>query len=185
MSDTEDKSRLGYGCTDGDRSCEIYSDYNVLKQLPAFEGVTPEIIKLWAYFGRRTVYEPGEIMLRRGEPIGRAHCVVSGSAKVFFDKNGQEFFIHTLKEMDVFGELALLADITSMVHIQAIDTVVTFSFDKKSFWKVYAQFPRHTKRAVEQIVKLRISWQQEVMKRHIEEAKNPERVAVLAKGLFI
>jgi CRP-like cAMP-binding protein len=185
MSEAQEKSRLGYGCTDGDRSCEIYSDYNVLKQLPAFEGVMPEIIKLWAYFGRRTVYESGGFLLRQGDPIGRAHCVVSGKARVFFDKEGQEFPIHTLKEMDVFGELALLAEIKSMVCIQAIETVVTFSFDQKSFWKVYAQFPRHTKRAVEQIVKLRMGWQQQVMKRHIEEAKNPERVAVLVKGLFV
>lgn len=181
----KEPNELGYVCREGDKSCELYSDYEVLRALPVFERVSTEIVKLWAYFSRRLAFEEGRPLVSCGEPVARAHCLVSGTARVLLPRGEDPVEVLTLNPGDVFGELALLADLTAQVDVVAQTRVVALTLDKRNFWKVYEQFPDQTRHAVEQIVQLRVGWQQKALTRNLALTEDEGRLAGLARGLLI
>ncbi|MEW5734985.1 MAG: cyclic nucleotide-binding domain-containing protein [Thermodesulfobacteriota bacterium] len=180
----EGPPNLDFVCKPGDTSCELHRDFSILSGLPVFSGVPKEIVKMWAYFSKRAVFSPGEILLAQGDKLERAHCIVSGTAKALLVEDGREQTLYTLEAQDLFGELALLARLVSPVTVRAETEVVSLTLDRKSFWKVYEKFPRSLHHAVEQIVKLGVGRQGREIARQLENQPDALPVFSLLRGLL-
>lgn len=182
---TEETELSEVACSPGDVSCELYRDFSVLSRLPVFSGVPKEIVKMWAYFSKRQTFAPGRMLLTQGERLERAHCIVSGTARAFFTHDDRTTELFTLKSLDLFGELALLARLVSPVGVAAETEVVSLSLDRRSFWKVYEKFPRSLHHAVDQIVRMRVDRQKSEIMDQLRQNPGAECMLPLLRGLFI
>jgi NADH:ubiquinone reductase (H+-translocating) len=88
-------------------------------------------------------YEPGEIIVRRGE-IGRELYMISaGEVEVFIpgEEGGPDDVKSKLGPRDVFGERALLEDSKRSASVRAASQVDVLVMSRADFRSVVAQFP--------------------------------------------
>jgi NADH dehydrogenase len=88
-------------------------------------------------------YEPGEIIITKGE-IGREFFIVRrGEVEVFqpAGDGGAEEVIATLNKGDVFGEKALLEDTLRNASVRAKNAVDVLVISREDFTAMVCQFP--------------------------------------------
>lgn len=74
------------------------------------------------WFGTRR-FEPGELIVREGDPADAAYVIVSGRCEAFRDRNGERTRLRELGPGDVFGETALLSAEARTASVAALDAV--------------------------------------------------------------
>lgn len=82
----------------------------VLRQLPAFRALPPDLLQQVAACCRTRVYGAGETVFLEGEPVQAFFAVLSGAVKVFrLSPDGHEQVLHHLRAGQTFAEAAVLS----------------------------------------------------------------------------
>jgi CRP-like cAMP-binding protein len=97
---------------------------------------------------RPRTFEPGEIVIRAGEPAGAFYVIVRGRAGVAGKRLSR-----TLREGDYFGELALVDDGPRSATVIAVDELRTIEVPKAAFLKFLEREPRLARRIMASLVK--------------------------------
>jgi len=75
------------------------------------------------WFGTRR-FEPGEVIVREGDPADVAYVIVSGRCEAYRERDGERRRLRELGPGDVFGEAALLSAEPRTASVCALDAVV-------------------------------------------------------------
>jgi ABC-type lipoprotein export system ATPase subunit len=89
-------------------------------------------------------YPPGQIILRRGEPVEQFCVIVKGIVEILVpDAGGQDKLVATMKDGDYFGEIEMMQGGTSRATARAAgDSVVeVLRFDQRAFKEMVEQSP--------------------------------------------
>jgi len=89
-------------------------------------------------------YTPGDVILRRGEPVERFHVIVRGKVEIVVtEPSGKEKVVATMTSGEYFGEIELLRGGTSIATARAAgDSIVeVLRFDRHAFDEMLAQSP--------------------------------------------
>jgi CRP-like cAMP-binding protein len=86
--------------------------------------------------GRLTTFEPGELVVRAGDPADTFYVIVRGRAGVA-GKN----LSRTLREGDHFGEIALVDGGPRSATVIALDELRTIEIPRRSFLGLLARDP--------------------------------------------
>ena len=62
--------------------CELDYNLRVLRELPVFAGLPPELLRVLAYLCERETFAPGQSVLEEGQPAEKVVAVISGSLAV-------------------------------------------------------------------------------------------------------
>ncbi|MFC1494468.1 protein kinase [Thermodesulfobacteriota bacterium] len=73
------------------------------------------------FLGR--TYQPGELIVREGEPGDEAYIIRSGKCRAFKTVNGEKIELRVMGGGDVFGETAILTGKPRTASVEAIDRV--------------------------------------------------------------
>ena len=57
-------------------------EYEVLRRVPIFAGIEPARLKLLAFMCERVGFDPGNRLLRQGDPADAAYLIIDGHAEV-------------------------------------------------------------------------------------------------------
>jgi CRP-like cAMP-binding protein len=93
----------------------------LLRQVPFFRPLPFAIVEHLASELQSATYEPGDVIIREGEPGERFYIIAEGRARAA--KEGEE--LRQMGTGDSFGEIALLrriprtAAVTAMSHVEA------------------------------------------------------------------
>ncbi|MCA9263617.1 MAG: protein kinase [Planctomycetales bacterium] len=91
---------------------------------------------------RRREFEPGEYLLRQGDPGDSLVIILSGSVAVYLDDSaGTRHFIGDCDRGSVIGEMALLTAEPRTAHAIAKDHVSTLVMTAHSFHRLAHQYP--------------------------------------------
>jgi CRP-like cAMP-binding protein len=85
-------------------------------------------------------YEPGEIIVRKGE-IGRELYMIRAGEVEVFDPSAAGGPISKLGPRDVFGERALLVDTKRSASVRAVGQVDVVVVSRRDFRSLVEQFP--------------------------------------------
>lgn len=109
--------------------------------------------QLQDYIGEydRAFYDEGEHVIQAGEPGKQAFIIIEGSVQVRLPGNGD--IIETLKEGDVFGELALLFDEPRTADVIAVTELQVMTLSKEAFRRMFFQDPQKTLNLVQILAK--------------------------------
>ena len=84
-------------------------DVNIIKNLPLFYDLDSEELKEVSKVCDVKAYQPGDVIMREGEPGGTLYVIQKGDVKITRKVHGEEDLVLTiLRENDFFGELSLL-----------------------------------------------------------------------------
>ncbi len=83
----------------------------------------------------------GEIIIRQGDPGEAMFFIQAGEVEVIQRRGDKEFCLGTLKDGDVFGEMALFERELRSASVRALGDVWVLTFEKKAFMKKVQQDP--------------------------------------------
>ena len=89
-------------------------------------------------------FQPGQIILRQGEPVERFHVIVKGLVEIIITApSGEEKIVARMKGGEYFGEIELLSGGTSRATARAAgeSIVEVLRFDRPAFDTMIAQSP--------------------------------------------
>jgi CRP/FNR family cyclic AMP-dependent transcriptional regulator len=103
-------------------------DAEALQRIPFFTGLSPEDADSVLQVGRRVSFQPGAVIVERGEMGDAMYLMLAGTAEV--DVGGR---FHTLKQGDFFGEMALIAAKKRMATVKAVEPVDALKIPSDDF----------------------------------------------------
>jgi CRP-like cAMP-binding protein len=117
-------------------------DVETLRNIPLFAGLPTARLKLIAYTAEVVRFEPGEVMVRQGDPADAVYIIVEGEAEVWLaGHEGGEIQLNTMGPNTIFGETAVLTQSRRTATVRAKDRVVTFKIAAKLFLDLVRQSP--------------------------------------------
>ncbi len=87
----------------------LEQDVETLRNIPLFAGLPTAKLKLIAYTAEVMHFEPGEIVVRQGDPADCVYIIAEGEAEVRLTADdGRELHLGTMGRHTLFGEVAVL-----------------------------------------------------------------------------
>jgi putative ABC transport system ATP-binding protein len=110
-----------------------------LAQVPLFAGMDHSRLKLLVFTSEVISYRANEILIRQGDPGDDAFVILSGEAKVYIHRDGEDRYIRTCSQNDVIGDLALICDMPRTASIRAETDVEILRLKKEVFMELIGQ----------------------------------------------
>lgn len=123
---------------EGDDCEELGALLPQLGRFAFFKNIEEKNVKNVAQFFKLGKYNPGDIVIRKGDPGGNFFIIVKGSVNVL---NSAGLTISTLKQGDVFGEMSLICNDCVSATIQVCEPATILYIDRKNFLKILDQYP--------------------------------------------
>jgi CRP-like cAMP-binding protein len=120
----------------------LQRDVETLRNIPLFAGLPTARLKLIAYTAEVVRFEPGEVIVKQGDPADAVFIVAEGEAEVWLkDADDRPIHLATLGAHSLFGETAVLCRSRRTATVQAKDRVVTFKISAQVFLDLVRQSP--------------------------------------------
>ncbi len=126
---------------DSQKQSEFQQDLDFLRQVPLFQGLDYECLKLMAMLSKRIDLIEGDQLMVQGEDDGSCCYIISGSLKSFHNRNGTDSAVQTYEPGQFLGGLALLGKTIRLFTVQAMTESTILRLNRDSFQKVMQQFP--------------------------------------------
>ena len=140
---------------DGEESsrCELDDNLDILRRVPIFSGIPLDQLKLYAYLSKRRHFRAGEFIFRQWETGVHGYVIIRGKAQVIREYEDQSVFLHEYQEGELFGALALMSDGIRLVSVKAVTDLECLTIDRKTFQKLFVQFPEAGIRMLDFMIK--------------------------------
>ncbi len=118
------------------RTAQNFREYNV----PFFTGLTDEQLNVILELCRTYEYEPGQEIIKQGQPAKSFFVLEIGEVEVtrVDNETGEKQALGTLHKGTYFGEIALITDKTRVATVTAKTKCICLSFHKDTFSNLFA-----------------------------------------------
>lgn len=153
----------------GRKPCCFTEFLEILRELPVFNGVPLDVIKVLAYLSGVESFVPGEALCQQGEPLETCMYVVSGDVEVLRQSEVCEAGLSRRGSGYVFGGLGLLAPVKALYTVRAVSDVDCLVLTREKFLKTSERFPHIMPRILGNVVSHVFRWEEAFLKAHAEE----------------
>src|ERR1700694_2678761 len=80
-------------------------EYEVLRRVPIFAGIEPAKLKLLAFMCERVGFDPGNRLLRQGDPADAAYLIIDGHAEGILETPSGPLIVATVGANEMVGEV--------------------------------------------------------------------------------
>lgn len=119
-------------------SDELGSIVHLLSSFPFFKNIDQKNLDAVISYFKLNRYQPGDIVISKGDPGGRFYIIVSGSVNVL---NHAGIIISTLDIGEVFGEMSLICNDNVNATIQVREPSSILYIDQPNFHKILDIYP--------------------------------------------
>lgn len=151
-----------------------------LARSPLFASMSKEHLTQVVGQGSLIQFQPGEDIVKHGEPSDSFFIVMNGVARVMAkSKNNQFSEVAMLQPPDSIGEMGLLLEQTRTATVQAKETVLALKFEVQAFQTMFERIPGFglaISRALAD--RLKHSAQQLPIKEHEQKEKLPDPAVI-------
>ncbi|MBF0191856.1 MAG: cyclic nucleotide-binding domain-containing protein [Magnetococcales bacterium] len=118
-----------------------------------------------------TRFEPGEVIFRQGEPARCMYVIQKGRVEIVMESEFGPRHLNSLKEGDIFGEVALFAEKARIATARAITEVRALQLDEKTFLSRLHQDPSMAFRLIRKLAQRIHDQDHELMRDHANEVE--------------
>jgi len=119
----------------------IQRDVEILRNLPLFQKVDPQRLKLLAFTSERITFPAGEVVCKQGERGDSAYIILSGEADVVVETAEGPVVVARVGKNAIIGEIAILCDVPRTATVIAATPLETLRISKEGFVNLVTQFP--------------------------------------------
>jgi CRP/FNR family transcriptional regulator, cyclic AMP receptor protein len=117
-------------------------DVETLRNIPLFAGLPTPRLKLIAYTAEVVRFEPGEVIVRQGDPADAVYIIAEGEAEVLLTGDeGHDMSLGTMGRHTLFGEIGVLCQGRRTTTVKAKDQVVTYKISSQLFLELVRSSP--------------------------------------------
>lgn len=135
---------------------ELIENFDHLRQLSIFKDISFDIVKLFAYTAVMKKIPESSIIFNRGEWAEQAYFVISGTIRLFVEKEVQKVEVQQLEAGDFFGFMSLLAGFEWPLSSQTVTDAEVLMLNRKNFRRILTRFPEQCVIIVERLVQKRM-----------------------------
>jgi CRP-like cAMP-binding protein len=117
---------------------EFGSMMHLLSSFSFFKTIDEKHLNTVVSYFKLMKFEPGNIVIRKGDPGGRFYIIVTGSVNVLNDAG---IIISTLDKGEVFGEMSLICNDKVNATIQVKEPSSILYIDQPNFQKILDIYP--------------------------------------------
>ncbi len=94
----------------------------------------------------KKAFEPGEVILREGQPVKAAGMVKTGTVRVYTETDGKEVLLAELGEGQIFGEMGLLTGQKAVATVEAVGPTTVVYISRQQLKAVFLKSPKPIQR---------------------------------------
>jgi len=113
----------------------------VLANSPWFKTLPPPVLEQVLGAAAALHYDPGEVVVRQGEPSDSFFLMLSGTAAVLSEQKEEKIAVGRLRPPASFGEVGLLLSQPRTATISAVESLSVLKFTAKSFDSMVEKIP--------------------------------------------
>ena len=115
---------------------------NFLAKLRPFKRLDTEILKLIHKSMSDVMFEPGELLMKQGDPGTSLMVVADGDVEIGVDEEGGHHVLKLAHAGEVLGEMALLTNEPRSASVRAVTAVRAWVLPAERFHELAAKHPR-------------------------------------------
>ena len=119
----------------------LRDEVEMLRRVPLFSKIAPAKLKLLAFASERLNRREGPNLFRQGDPGDAAYVVLSGTADVLVNSNGDEVKVADVEQNSIVGEIAILCDVSRTATVRATSRLEVLKISKENFLGLMNDFP--------------------------------------------
>ncbi len=116
-------------------------DIRDMAQLPIFQGIEPEALRLMAFSAETKILRAGDVLFSRGDASDSGYLVVSGSFLIE-QGEGAEGAARIISPHSLIGEMALVTATERPATIVAHEHSTVLKITRSVFHRVLKEYPR-------------------------------------------
>jgi len=116
-------------------------EYEVLRRVPIFAGIEPARLKLLAFMCERVGFDPGNRLLRQGDPADAAYLIIDGHAEVILETPSGPLIVATVGTNEIVGEVGILGNAPRAATVRAKDRLTALRIPKEPFMRLVRGCP--------------------------------------------
>ena len=111
----------------------------LLQRMPIFGGIRAEILQFLLALCPIVSVPANEFFFRENDQGDSMFVLEMGKTAVLKSWRGQDYLLHTLKEGDCFGEMAVMDHCPRSASVRAVEDCVAICISAANLYAVYAQ----------------------------------------------
>jgi CRP/FNR family transcriptional regulator, cyclic AMP receptor protein len=121
---------------------DVFQEAEMLRNVPLFGGLSPAQLKLLAFTGNVLRFEPGEILMKKGERADSAFVILEGSVEVVGETKNGEFVIAVQGKNAVMGEMGVISEAPRSATVRAREVVRALKISGDVFLRLACESPQ-------------------------------------------
>lgn len=119
----------------------LHQEVDILRKIPLFTNIDPAKLKLMAFASERLVFQPGQAVVRQGDPGDAAYVIIDGDADVTVETPAGPLKVANFARNDIVGDIAILIDVPRTATVTATSHLTTLKLTKDLFYQLIIDFP--------------------------------------------
>ncbi|NKC16878.1 MAG: cyclic nucleotide-binding domain-containing protein [Gammaproteobacteria bacterium] len=120
---------------------DLLQEAELLRKVPMFSRLEPAKLKLLAFTSENLSFEDGEVLFLVGDPADSAYVIMEGEVEVMAETDAGEVVAVTLKQNQLFGEMAVLSNAPRSATIRAKGQLRALRITDEAFIKLLSDNP--------------------------------------------
>ena len=120
---------------------DLLQEAELLRKVPMFSRLEPARLKLLAFTSESLSFENGEVLFGVGDPADCAYVIMDGEVEVMADTGSGEVVAVTLRNHELFGEMAILSHAPRSATIRAKGNLKALRISEEAFIKLLNDNP--------------------------------------------
>lgn len=116
-------------------------EVELMRRIPIFKKIDTAMLKLLCFSSDRLMYEPNQIIYQADDVGDAAYVLIEGRVDITVPRSGGDIKLQTLGPNEIFGEIAIFADVRRTATVTAITAVEALRIAKEQFLPVIRQNP--------------------------------------------
>jgi CRP-like cAMP-binding protein len=121
---------------------DVFQEAEMLRNVPLFGGLSPAQLKLLAFTGSVLRFQPGDVLMKRGDRADSAYVILEGTVDVVGETKNGEFVIATQGRNAVVGEMGVISDAPRSATVRARDAVRALRISGDVFLRLACESPQ-------------------------------------------
>ena len=122
---------------------DLSHEAEILRNVPLFGGLPPAQLKLLAFTGSAQRFEPGDVLMAKGDRADSAYVVLDGEVEVInISRGGGEFVVAVQGRNSFVGEMGVICDAPRSATVRAKTAVRALRISGEVFLRLACENPQ-------------------------------------------
>jgi len=169
--------------TDKQKHSGFQQDLDFLRQIPLFQNLEYECLKLMAMLSKKVDFVEGDQLMVQGEDDGNAYYIISGKLNGSYKKNDTQYPVQLIEPGQFIGGIALLGKSIRLFTIQAMEKSTVLRLNRDGFQKIMKQYPDSMVKIAANLTAGLTTWEQNLLNKE-DMLQSEQNVYVLGLSLL-